>query len=129
MVRRHPIAFAFVFAFAAWAGLAMQVLAEEVTLHGSVEAASLHDGPLDMEASYEAERRGALPVTATFAARTASMMSAAPMRLQMALGDGDDLAVAVPGYPQVLYRFLRNGADVTVSVRPVPGIGPLAAGL
>lgn len=129
MVRRHPIAVAFVFAFAAWAGLAMQVLAEEATLGGSVEAVGLHDGPLDMEASYAAERRGALPVTATFAARTASMMSAAPMRLEMALGDGDDVTVSVPGYPQVVYRFLRNGGDVTVSVRRVPGIGPLAAGL
>ena len=61
MVRRHPIAVAFVFAFAAWAGLAMQVLAEEATLGGSFEAVGLHDGPLDMEASYAAERRGSRP--------------------------------------------------------------------
>jgi hypothetical protein len=41
------------------------------------------------------------------------------MRIVMALGDGDDVAFAMPGHPQALYRFVRTGESVTVSVRPV----------
>ena len=48
------------------------------------------------------------------------------MRVVMALGDGDDVAFSMPGYPQVLYRFLRTGGDVTVSVRRLRRRGPLS---
>ena len=41
------------------------------------------------------------------------------MRIVMALDDGDDVAFAMPGYPQALYRFVRSGDAVTASVREV----------
>jgi hypothetical protein len=41
------------------------------------------------------------------------------MRIVMALGDGDDVAFAMPGYPGALYRFARSGEVVTISVGPV----------
>ena len=45
------------------------------------------------------------------------------MRIVMALGDGHDVAFAMPGYPQALYRFARAGEAVTVSVRETrPGL-------
>jgi hypothetical protein len=97
-------------------------LAEEATVTRAVEAASLHEGPLDMVAYYAETPGGALEVTATFAPRDAA--AAAPMRIVMALGDGDDVAFAMPGFPRALYRFSRSGEAVTVSVGEVvePGL-------
>ena len=111
MLRLAP---AFVAAF-----VAGPALADQMTMTRAIQAASLHDGPLDMVAYYEPAPGGALEVTATFAPRKVTMMAAAPMRIVMALGEGDDVAFAMPGYPQALYRFVRSGEDVTVSVRPV----------
>jgi putative glutamine amidotransferase len=88
-----------------------------MTMRRSIEAASLHEGPLDMVAYYEPAPSGALEVTATFASRVVRVMSAGPMRVLMALGDCDDVAFAMPGYPDALYRFVRAGDAVTVSVR------------
>ena len=52
------------------------------------------------------------------------------MRIVMALGDGDDVAFAMPTYPEALYRFVRAGASVTVSVRAVrPAAAPVVSGL
>ena len=38
----------------------------------------------------------------------------------MALGDGDDVSFAMPGYPEALYRFARAGlaGDACRSARP-----------
>jgi hypothetical protein len=103
-------------------------LAEQMTMTHAIQAASLHEGPLDMVAYYEPAPGGVLEVTATFAPRVTAMMAAAPMRIVMALGDGDDVAFAMPGYPQAMYRFVRAGATVTVSVRPVAAAEPEVAG-
>jgi hypothetical protein len=115
-------------AAAAVAALAGPALAEEMTMSRAIEAASLHEGPLDMVAYYEPARDGALEVTATFAPREAE---AASMRVVMALRNGDDVAFGLPGYPQVLYRFVRTGQDVTVSaeVRPAGLEASAAPGL
>jgi hypothetical protein len=107
--------------------LAGPVLAEETTVHRAIEAASLHEGPLDMVAYYVPVAGGALEVVATFAPREAP--AARPMRIVMALGDGDDVAFAMPGYPEALYRFARAGDAVTVSVRQVRSTLPTPAGL
>jgi hypothetical protein len=109
--------------------IANQAMAEEMTMRRSIEAASLHEGPLDMVAYYEPAPSGALEVTATFASRVVRVMSAGPMRVLMALGDGDDVAFAIPGYPDALYRFVRAGDAVTVSVRQVRPAGNVSAGL
>jgi hypothetical protein len=96
-------------------------LAEEATMRRAIEAASLHEGPLDMVAYYVTAPGGELEVTATFAPREAP--GAAPMRIVMVLGDGDDVAFAMPGYPRALYRFVRAGGAVTVSVRQIRPAG------
>ena len=96
-------------------------LAEEMTVTRAIEAASLHEGPLDMVAYYVPVAGGALELTATFASR--DEQPASPIRIVMALGEGDDVAFAIPGYPQALYRFVRSGAAVTVSVRQVQPAG------
>ena len=103
--------------------LALAVLAgpgraEEMTVTRAIEAASLHEGPLDMVAYYRPVDGGSLEVTATFAPHDPSAFE--PMRIVMALGDGDDVAFAMPGYIEALYRFRRDGTAVTVSVREVP---------
>ena len=101
--------------------LAAPALANSMTMHRPIEAASLHDGPLDMVAYYVPVEGRALEVTATFAENEPQpgAMTAPPMRIVMALDDGDDVAFAMPGYPQALYRFVRSGDAVTASVRKV----------
>ena len=103
--------------------LALAVLAgpgraEETTVTRAIEAASLHEGPLDMVAYYRPVDGGSLEVTATFAPHDPSAFE--PMRIVMVLRDGDDVAFAMPGYIEALYRFRRDGTAVTVSVREVP---------
>jgi hypothetical protein len=88
-----------------------------MTVSRAIEAASLHEGPLHMVAYYVPAAGGTLEVTATFASRAEGSFN--PMRIVMVLADGDDVAFAMPGYPEALYRFARAGAAVTVSVTEV----------
>lgn len=117
----------FVSAALATAVLAAPALAEQMIMTRAIEAASLHEGPLDMVAYYVPTEGGALKVTATFAAYEPQPETAypEPMRIVMALDDGDDVSFAMPGYPQALYRFTRAAEAVTVSVRRVdPVVAP-----
>jgi hypothetical protein len=113
----------FAFAALAAAALAAPAGAEQMTMTRAIEAASLHEGPLDMVAYWVAAGDDTFEVTATFAPRAAEATPAAPMRIVMALAEGDDVAFAMPGYPQALYRFVRAGDAVTVSVRPGAAVG------
>ena len=115
-------------AAAAAALLAGPGLAGEMTMSRAVEAASLHEGSLDMVAYYVPAPGGALEVTATFAPLD-GQVAADPMRIVMALVDGDDVAFAMPGHPDSLYRFVRTGDAVTVSVRQPSAAAEVAAGL
>jgi hypothetical protein len=127
MFRRRPILTAFVVAGLAWAGLAWGANAEESAMRRAIEAASLRQGPLDMVAYFRPGEGGTLVVTATFLERDAG--AARPMRVVMAMGDGDDVAFAMPGFQQALYRFRREAGTVTVSVREVQISGRRVAGL
>ena len=80
-----------------------------------IEAATLHEGPLDMVAYFQPGAEGKLVVTATFAAHGAE---GEPMRVILALADGDDVAFAMPGFLEAVYRFARAG-DVMVNGRRV----------
>ena len=117
MFRRRPLLTAFVVAGLAWAGLAYGAMAEESAMHRAIQAASLHQGPLDMVAYFQPGETDAVVVTATFVERDAP--EAQPMRVVMAMADGDDLAFAMPGFREALYRFHRDAGIVTVSVREV----------
>ena len=93
--------------------------AEQMTMNRAIEAASLHDGPLDMVAYFVPAAHDTLEVTATFAPHHGNARSDEPMRIVMGLADGDQVAFAMPGYQEALYRFTRSGETVTVSVLPV----------
>jgi hypothetical protein len=98
---------------------AAPALAEQMTMTRPIEAASLHDGPLDMVAYFVPAARETLEVTATFAPRHGHGRSDEPMRIVMGLADGDHVAFGMPGYQEALYRFTRSGETVTVSMVPV----------
>ncbi len=117
MLRRHPVLLAYAIAGLAWVGLAYGALADEAVMSRAIEAGSLHDGPLDMVAYFRPAGDGTLVVTATFAERDTP--DAHPMRVVMALAEGDDVAFAMPGFEGALYRFSRAGDAVSVSVRDV----------
>lgn len=87
--------------------------AEEVTMSEPVQAASLHEGPLDMVAYYLDLPDGGYELTATFRARTDE---AQPMRVVMKLMNGDDVAFGMPGHAGSLYRFARANDVITASV-------------
>ena len=93
--------------------VATPVLAEEVTMSSAIAAGSLHEGPLDMVAYYRPIDGGSLEVTATFSRHDALTQ---PMRIVMAMQDGDKVAFAMPGYPEALYTFSRAGSAVQVAV-------------
>ena len=91
--------------------LATPALAEDVTVERPVEAGSLHAGRLDMVAYYVPVEGDRLEVTATFAPKGGGD----PLRVVMALADGDKVAFSMPGYQDSLYAFSRSGGTVTVS--------------
>jgi hypothetical protein len=93
--------------------LAVPVAAEEAVMSMPIQAASLHDGPLDMVAYWTNLDDGGFEVTATFIARTAG---AEPMRIAMRLAEGEDVSFGIPGHRSALYRFSRRDGIVDVSV-------------
>lgn len=104
------------FVAVATAVLASLALAEQRTMTRAIEAASLHEGPLDMVAYFVPRPDDLYEVTATFAPRHVDGAPFAPMRIVMGLNDGNGTAFAMPGYPEAFYRFARSGDEVTVSV-------------
>ncbi|MBP7001537.1 hypothetical protein [Amaricoccus sp.] len=97
-------------------GFAAPGMAEEVSVAAPGVAASLHEGPLDMVAYYGAAPEGApgsMEVVATFAPKAGRGGHA--LRIAMALGDGDRVAFALPGYPATRYVFAREGGALTVA--------------
>ena len=91
--------------------LATPAFAEDVTVGRAIEAGSLHGGRLDMVAYYVPVEGNRLEVTATFAPKGGGD----PLRVVMALTDGDKVAFSIPGYRDSLYAFSRSGEKVTVS--------------
>ena len=96
---------------------AAQASAEEGVMSRPIQAASLHEGPLDMVSYWVPLADGAFEVTATFIARD---IGAEPMRIVMALVDGDGTTFAMPGYRSALYSFARKQEQVQVSVELLP---------
>jgi hypothetical protein len=99
--------------------LAASVAAEDGVMSNPIQAASLHEGPLDMVAYWTHLDDGGVEVTATFIARTAG---AQPMRIVMRLVEGDDVSFGIPGYRSALYRFARHDGVVNVSVEVLPDV-------
>lgn len=93
-------------------GLAAPALAEEVSVQAPGVAASLHEGPLDMVAYYGPAPEAGMEVIATFAPKTGR--GAHAMRIAMALGEGDRVSFAMPGFPATRYVFARTGETLSV---------------
>lgn len=98
------------------ASASVHASAEEATMSEPVQAASLHEGPLDMVAYFLDLEDGGYELTATFRARTDDAL---PMRVVMKLMNGDNVAFGMPGYADSLYRFARANDVVTASVEPI----------
>ena len=97
------------------AAVAGPAVAGEAAMTQAIEAASLHDGAVDLVAYYQPATDGTLEVTATYAGRDGG----APARLVMELADGDAVQFALPGHRETLYSFVRAGNRVTVTAAPV----------
>jgi hypothetical protein len=97
--------------------LAASAVAEDAVMSKPIQAASLHEGPLDMVAYWTHLDDGGFEVTATFLARSAG---AQPMRIVMRLAEGDNVSFGLPGHPTALYRFARHDGVVDVSVQMPP---------
>ena len=88
-------------------------LGEEAIMTRSLQAASLHMGPLDMVSFWVPLEDGGYEMTATFRARRAEAL---PMRVVMRLDDGDSASFAMPNFTDALYSFARSGDVVRASV-------------
>jgi hypothetical protein len=91
--------------------LATPAFAEEVTVGRPIEGGSLHEGGLDMVVYYVPVDGDLLEVTATFAPKGGGD----PLRVVMALADGDSVPFSMPGHQGSLYALSRSGEEVTVS--------------
>ena len=94
-----------------------QASAEEAVMSHPIQAGSLHEGPLDVVSYWVPLTDGAFEVTGTFLSRETG---AAPMRVVMALQDGDRTSFAMPGYMSALYSFERIQDEVKSSVDILP---------
>jgi hypothetical protein len=95
---------------------AVPALAGEVRVSRPIEAVSLHEGALDMVAYFTELEDGAYEVVATFAEKSGTN----PMRVTLAVDDGDNVHFAVPGHKGSLYGFTRESDVLNVSVEDVP---------
>lgn len=114
-ITRFPLALAL---------LAAPAFAGNVALDHAIQAGSLHEGGVDMVAYYTDATDGALEVTATFAARTSD---ATPMRVVMALNDGDATRFGLPDHRGTSYAFARHGETVVISVSQDPKVAATPA--
>ena len=85
--------------------------ADQITLTKAMQAASLHEGGIDMVVYY-LEEADHYQVVATYAPKSDTFE---PARMRMGLTDGDAVRFGVPGEPQVIYSFARAGRTITVS--------------
>ncbi len=85
--------------------------ADQIELSKEMQAASLHEGGVDMVVYY-LEEPDHFQVVATYAPKRDAYD---PARMRMGLTDGDSVRFGVPGEPQVIYSFARSGNTVTVS--------------
>ena len=97
--------------------LAAQASAEEAVMSHPIQAGSLHEGPLDVVSYWVPLDDGSFEVTGTFLSRETG---AEPMRVVMALKDGDRTSFAMPGYMSALYSFERMQDVVRSSVEILP---------
>jgi|GEM_PF-1172863 len=85
--------------------------ADTISLSIPYEAASLHDGDVDMVVYY-VDHPDHFEVVATYVSKT-DLTS--PSRMRMGLMDGDATNFALPGLTHLSYEFARDGDVVTVT--------------
>lgn len=88
--------------------------ADQIDLLKPMQAASLHEGQVDMVVYY-LDAGDRLDVFATYAPNREPFE---PARLRMSLADGDAVRFGLPGERQVIYGFARTGTTVSVTADP-----------
>lgn len=86
-------------------------LTDTISLDAPYQAASLHDGEVDMVVYY-IDHADHFEVVATYVSKS-DLTS--PNRLRMELKSGDMTNFALPGLAHINYGFTRNGDKVTVT--------------
>ena len=89
--------------------------ADEIALTQPTQAASVHEGGVDMVVYYT-DQTSHFEVVATYLPGDADQ----PRRMRMGLTDGDRVSFALPGRPSTIYTFARSEEVVTVSADPAP---------
>lgn len=92
-------------------------LADSIELSQPVQAASLHEGGVDMVVYY-LDDEGRAEVVATYVTKAAPDD---PKRIRMGLEIGDSTTFGLPGEPHVAYTFERRNDLVRVVAAPVSG--------
>ncbi|MEV8467670.1 hypothetical protein AB0T83_12865 [Fluviibacterium sp. DFM31] len=90
--------------------VALPAAAESIRLEKAAQAASIHQGGVDLVAYY-IDMNAHLDVVATFVDGTDDDL---PARLRLGLRDGDVVTFTVPNRPDVAFRITRTGALVEV---------------
>lgn len=93
--------------FAALTGAAQ---ADTIELNSPLQAASLHDGAVDMVV-YFLERDDTFEVVATYAGKADPTDT---QRINMAMADGDSTRFGLPEHRGLTYSFERNGEVLQV---------------
>jgi hypothetical protein len=88
--------------------------ADQIELTREMQAASLHEGAVDMVVYYLDDGEQ-IDVFATYAP---SREPFEPARIRMSMADGDSVRFGVPGERQVIYSFARSGATLSVAADP-----------
>jgi len=87
---------------------AFSAQAEMISLESPMQAASLHEGGVDMVVYY-LDEEDHFQLVANYLDGTDP---ASPSRIRMGLVDGDRTSFSLPGIPQVIYSFERIGSSV-----------------
>ncbi|RCW82115.1 hypothetical protein [Paracoccus lutimaris] len=82
-----------------------------IRLAAPLAGATLNSDQADMSVYYTQGKDKTLEVVATYVSDSAPQ----PLQMFMALSDGDKVQFGLPGHPETLYRFARNGNVVTVT--------------
>ena len=97
--------------------------AATMSLSAPLAGATLHSNKIAMSAYFLEASAGAFEVVVTYVDDASNDR---PQRIVMALSDGDNVQFGLPGHPETLYAFSRNGRVVTISeqsVRRIPANG------
>jgi len=90
---------------------AFSAQADTISLNSPMQAASLHEGGIDMVVYY-LDEEDHFQLVANYLDITDTTT---PLRIRMGLTDGDRTSFQLPGLPHVIYSFERTGTKVVAT--------------